>query len=182
MGRAAGLAGVIMPITLNNGIGLPSGGHVPIVNLIQNPEFDDPDLTMWYFNNVAELIVDSSADPGSDSPGASLDCLRCTATDASSRYARHDMDTRIGENYFFEFYYFVPAGDPDLYIQSGGQPLSLQIVEGDLTTKDAWTFVRAEFVSNQATGNNPALIGQHDTGGAIGDLFYFDAAIMGQLQ
>jgi len=155
--------------------------------LVANGEITT-DITGWSDNAYITPVVrtDSEIDPGTSSVtvGASDKwVIKAIADAASSRSLRISATAAVGKTYRLKVLFYIPTGDPDLYITYGSQN-NLQtsdLVSGDVSTKDAWTEVIVEFVSTQS-GANIIYFGNLSSGGASGDILYIDGVSLRELQ
>lgn len=166
---------------------LSSGAPVPYkylgasqTNLEDNGEFTT-NITGWSTGNYTQSRVDSSIDPGAASGGVDNWCLKGVAIAANSRSHSTVINAITGKKYRIKFRYYVPTGDPDVYVSFGSQPnLNDSILSGSISVKNSWSEIVIEFISTQ-NGNVTLHIGNFSVGGVIGDILYLDAVTFTQI-
>jgi hypothetical protein len=144
---------------------------------ITNPEFTT-DTTGWSGSNYTQSRVDSAVDPGSSSGGSDDYCLKNVATGASSRtmFQSASISAPKGARIDVNFRYYVPFGDPDAYCSIKNSPFTpITVTTGNLTTKDAWTYVEGYVVLTQDDMTLAFVVGNISSGGAVGDVIYLDS-------
>ncbi len=138
------------------------------------------DTTTWSGANGTRSRVDSESDPATSSVTAGATdkwVLKssCTADGVNHAvvYSQPAIGV-VGQRYELEFLYYVPTGSPNLRVSlymSGGYSETFSTIEGNFSTKGAWTKWKG-YVNLTGAATNIQIF---QSGADTGELMYLDA-------